>query len=114
MQDALKNYLWDEEKKAFYDKDKENKTMPILLHNNLRCMYFGSFDQDMADKFVRVHFLNPSEFRTPMPLPSMAANDPMFKNEEGNNWSGQPGFDLSEVNTSTRELRTLCRIDNDR
>jgi len=90
VKSKLKSYLWDEEKKACFDKDKNNETIPVLLHNNLRCMYFGSFDLDMADKFIRYHLLNPREFWTPMPLPSIAANDPKFENVEGNNWSGQP------------------------
>jgi hypothetical protein len=86
----LKEYLWDEDKAACFDRDKDNKTMPILLHNNLRCMYFGSFGQEMADRFVKLHLMNPNEFRTPVPLPSIAANDPSFRNIPGNNWSGQP------------------------
>lgn len=86
----LKNYLWDTEKMACFDKDKSNEIMSILLHNNLRCMYFGSFDQEMADQFVKYHLLNPKEFWTPMPLPSIAANDAKFENIAGNNWSGQP------------------------
>jgi hypothetical protein len=86
----LKSYLWDEKKHACYDRDKENKVMNILLHNNLRCMYFGSFDQQMADNFVKYHLMNPEEFLTPMPLPSIAANDLSFRNISGNNWSGQP------------------------
>jgi hypothetical protein len=53
-------------------------------------MFFGSFDQEMADQFVRDHLMNPKEFWTPMPLPSIAANDPRFENVAGNNWSGQP------------------------
>lgn len=86
----MKEYLWIENNHACYDRDKDNKVMNILLHNNLRCMYFGSFDQQMADDFVRFHLLNPEEFWTPMPLPSIAANDPAFRNIPGNNWSGQP------------------------
>ncbi|MEN8230965.1 MAG: hypothetical protein ABFS38_22605 [Bacteroidota bacterium] len=86
----LKSYLWDDVKNACFDKDKDNKTMPILLHNNLRCMHLGSFDQDMADRFIAHHLMNPEEFWTPMPLPSIAANDPSFRNISGNNWSGQP------------------------
>lgn len=86
----LRKYLWDASKNACFDRDKENKTMPVLLHNNLRCMYYGSFSQRMADKFIRYHLINPEEFWTPMPLPSIAANDPAFKNVAGNNWSGQP------------------------
>ncbi len=86
----IKGYLWNENKHACYDRDLTNKTMDILLHNNLRCMYFGSFDQQMADEFVKYHLMNSSEFWTPMPLPSIAANDPAFRNIPGNNWSGQP------------------------
>ncbi len=90
VQKKLKEYLWIPERHACFDKDKNNTVMDILTHNNLRCMYFGSFDQQMADEFVKYHLMNPKEFWTPMPLPSIAANDPAFRNIPGNNWSGQP------------------------
>jgi hypothetical protein len=44
----------------------------------------------MADRFVKSHLMNSSEFWTPFPLPSVAANDPAFRNAPENNWSGQP------------------------
>ena len=31
----------------------------------------------MAERFVKEHLLNPQEFWTKMPLPSVAANDPL-------------------------------------
>jgi len=34
--------------------------------------------------------MNKSEFWTPMPLPSIAADDSLFRNIFTNNWSGQP------------------------
>ncbi len=86
----LKDYLWNSDKKACYDRDKNNEVMDILLHNNLRCMWYGAFDQEMAEGFVRNHLFNPEEFWTPCPLPSIAANDPKFRNISGNDWSGQP------------------------
>ena len=86
---ALKAHLWDEEKGACFDKDRYGRTMPILTHNNLRCMYWGSFSQEMADRFVQEHLLQPDEFWTQLPLPSVAANDPSFRNAPENNWSGQ-------------------------
>jgi hypothetical protein len=55
----------------------------------LRCMHYGVFDQEMADEFIRRHLFNPEEFFTPVPLPSIAANDPLFRNIADNNWSGQ-------------------------
>lgn len=90
VRDRIKSYLWDPVKLACYDRDPENKKVNILLSNNIRCMYYGSFDQQMADAFIEKHLLNPKEFWTPMPLPSIAVNDPAFKNIEDNNWSGQP------------------------
>jgi len=90
VQAKLKSYLWNERKHACYDRDKNNTAIDILTHNNLRCMYFGSFDQKMADAFVKYHLMNPDEFWTPMPMPAIAANDPAFRNIPGNNWSGQP------------------------
>ena len=86
----LREYLWIEEKSACYDRDCENQVMDILLHNNIRVMHHGAFDQEMADRFIEVHMLNPQEFWTPMPLPSIAVNDPFFRNNEDNDWSGQP------------------------
>jgi hypothetical protein len=102
VKSKTRSYLWDEEKHACYDRDRENCTMPVLLHNNLRCMYFGSFDQDMADSFVKYHLMNPEEFWTQLPLPSIAANDLSFRNMKGNNWSGQ-----TQALTFQRSIRAL-------
>ena len=44
----------------------------------------------MADSFIQLHLLNPREFWTPVPLVSIAINDPLYENAKGNNWSGQP------------------------
>jgi len=90
VQSALKANLWRPDKGAAYDKGRDNQWMETLIHNNLRCMYYGVFDQTMADEFIRRHLLNPKEFFTPVPLPSIAANDPLFCNIADNNWSGQP------------------------
>ena len=65
-------------------------------------MYFGSFSQQMADEFIKYHLLNPDEFWTTMPLPSIAVNDPVFKNISENNWSGQP-----EGLTFQRSIRAM-------
>ena len=81
--------LWDDKRGALFDKDKHGNTINVLCHNTLRCMYWGSISKYMADRFVKEHLLNPDEFWTPFPLPSVAANDPAFRNAVENNWSGQ-------------------------
>ena len=86
---AMKDMLWDEARGACYDRNKNGNVVDVLTHNNLRCMYWGSFSQEMADRFVKEHLLNPDEFWTHLPLTSVAANDPAFRNAPENNWSGQ-------------------------
>jgi hypothetical protein len=90
VQDKIIDYLWDESRGACFDRDRENRTMPTLVHNNLRLMYHNALTQEMADRFVQEHLLNPDEFWTPFPLPSIAVNDPIFRNGVDNDWGGPP------------------------
>ena len=82
--------LWDPARAACFDRDRNGKRLEELVHNNLRCMWYGVFTQEMADAFIRRHLLNPAEFWTPVPLVSIAANDSLFRNVGVNNFSGQP------------------------
>lgn len=90
VKQRLAEYLWRPDRHACFDRDRDNEFIEVLMHNNIRCMYHGVFSQSMADEFIRYHLLNEQEFWTPVPLPSIAANDPKFRNEADNNWSGQP------------------------
>lgn len=89
VRERVEERLWVEEKHACFDLDRHGRRNPELIHNNLRAMYYGVFTQEMADAFIRHHLLNPGEFWTPTPIPSIAINEPLFENVEGNNWSGQ-------------------------
>ena len=88
--DALRRELWDEAAGTLFDRDRLGRSVRVLSHSPLRCMYWGSLSREAADRFVREHLLNPEEFWTPFPLPSTAVNDPSFRNAPENNWSGQP------------------------
>jgi hypothetical protein len=90
VRQRLMKGLWDPARHACFDRDRTGKVMPELVHNNLRAMYFGVFNQEMADAFIKYHLLNPDEFWTPLPLPSIAVHEPLYRNIPGNNWSGQP------------------------
>lgn len=88
IQQKVADYLWDKDKKAVYDRDRNNEMMYTLTTSNIKCMYHGLFTQKMADEFIREHLVNPDEFFTHMPLPTIAANDPLFYvNDELNNLS---------------------------
>jgi hypothetical protein len=82
--------LWDPERHACFDIDRKGRRLPELIHNNLRCMWYGIFTNEMADAFIRHHLLNPLEFWTPVPLVSIAVGEPLYQNGRVNNWSGQP------------------------
>ena len=99
---TLNSYLWREEKGALYDRDCDNLFLDTLIHNNLRVMYHGAYEANKAVRFVNEHLLNENEFFTPMPLTSVAANDPLFISDPDNNWSGQP-----EGLTYQRSVRAL-------
>jgi len=86
----LIEHLWDPERHAAFDRDRLGRRLPELIHNNLRCMWYGIFTQEMADAFIRHHLINPQAFWTPVPLVSVAITDPLYENAPGNNWSGQP------------------------
>jgi hypothetical protein len=90
VRQRLTTGLWDPEKHACYDRDRMGRRLPELVHNNLRCMWYGVFNQEMADAFIRYHLLNPAEFWTPVPLVSIAINEPLYQSVPGNSWSGQP------------------------
>ncbi len=99
---SLRDYLWNDERGAFFDRDKNHDFMPTLLHNTLRLMYWKCISDYDAKRFVNEHLLNEKEFWTNMPLPSVAASDPLFRNEKVNSWSGQ-----SQALTYQRAIRAL-------
>ncbi len=98
----IRDYLWNRDRGAFFDRDKNHKMMPVLTHNNLRMMYWKSMSQEDADRFVKEHLLNKEEFWTRMPLPSVSVSDPLYRNDPVNNWSGQP-----QALTYQRAIRAL-------
>jgi alpha-L-fucosidase len=102
VRQKLTEKLWDEKRHACFDHDKNGKQLPEVIHNNLRAMYHGIFSQKMADEFIKYHLLNTNEFWTKVPLPSIAVNDPLFRNATGNDWSGQ-----AEGLTYQRAIRAL-------
>ena len=102
VKQKISSYLWDEERGACFDRDKNHQVMPVLIHNTLRTMYWRSISPNMARRFVNEHLLNPEEFWTEMPLPSVAVNDPLFRNVTTNNWSGQ-----AEALTYQRAIRAF-------
>ena len=70
--------LWDKERSAFYKRDRNGDVIDALSQENIKCMHLGLMTQKMADDFISMHFMNPDEFWTNYPLPSIAINNPYF------------------------------------
>ena len=98
----MKDYLWIDDRHSYFYRNPDNEFINSLTHNNLRAMYYGAMTQDMANRFIKHHLLNPKEFWTYMPIPSVAVNDPYFENRSYNNWGGQ-----SQNLTYQRAIRAL-------
>lgn len=102
VKNVIGQYLWNDEKGICLDRDKNHIPMTTITHNSLRAMYWNSLTKYQADRFMKEHLLNPQEFWTKMPLPSVAVNDPLFRNIKTNNWSGQ-----AEALTYQRAIRAF-------
>lgn len=72
--------LYNEEDCFFYDVDKNGNQRKYLsstiLHLFLERVLDKDEDKDVIEKILKRHILNPEEFWTPYPFPSMAINDP--------------------------------------
>ncbi len=111
VRNKMNTYLWVDKNNAYFYRNKFNQITTTLTHNNLRAMYFGTMTQPMANSFIKYHLLNPKEFWTYMPLPSIAANDPDFRNISHNNWSGQPeGLTYQRVITALENYGHFAEI----
>ena len=105
VQEKIRTYLWREEKNACYNRNRNNQFMDELEASNLRALYFGSFTQDMADRFIRHHLKNPDEFWTELPLPSVARNNPWYRQDE--NFSSMSG-----PTTMLHYMRTVLGLED--
>ncbi len=83
IREKLRAGLWNESAGACFDRDYRGGTIETLTLSNLMLLYHGAADREMADRIMQEHLLNPKEFFTAMPLPTVAANDRAFDVGEG-------------------------------
>jgi len=73
--------LWDPETGLYYDRDlKTDQLLKIKTIASLLPLFAGIPDQDQAKK-LRDHIMNPGEFNTYFPLPSVSRDDPSFEKD---------------------------------
>ena len=73
--------LWDEQTGLYYDRNMEtNQLVKIKTIASLIPLFCGAPDAAKA-KRLREHAMNPAEFNTYFPLPSVARNDKTFEKD---------------------------------
>lgn len=80
--------LWDEKTGMFLNKDLvTGKLSPRTSPTNFYPMMAKAATPQQADRMVREHLLNPAEFGGEFVLPSIARNDPAYKDQDY--WRGR-------------------------
>ncbi len=116
--------LWDE--KAGIYKNKRTDTgelSPRLSPTNFYPLLAKAPTQAQADRMIKEHLLNPEEFNGEWMIPSIAMNDPAFKDQEywrGRIWGpmnflvylGLKNYDLPEARKILAEKSNRLMMEN--
>ena len=99
LRKAIWHYTFDSEDQMFYDLDNQGNFIKVKGDAFIRVLQEHVPDQQQFDFLFETHMLNPKEFWTPYPFPSIAADDPTYDwNYEPNHWAG-PGQALLALRT---------------
>ena len=90
--EAIFRYCFHEEDVFFYDLDRNNRFIRIKGDVITRVLSEHVVDQALFEKIFQLHIVNPEEFWTPYPLPSIAVNDPCFPKSITHENLGPLGF----------------------
>lgn len=75
----IEDRLWDEETGLYYDRDlTADRLIKIKSIASLLPLFCGVPDPARAERLL-AHIKNPAEFDTPLPLPSVARDEPSFE-----------------------------------
>ncbi len=78
LKKLINDNLWDEADGLYYDRDlKGGKPIRVKSVASLLPLFCAVPDAARAQR-LRGHIMDPAEFNTPMPLPSVARDDPAF------------------------------------
>ncbi len=100
--EKVRGYLWLGSFNACFDRDYRGSIISTMTVNNLYLLYYGVATPMMADAIMKHHIMNPKEFWTPMPLPSVARSHSAYDGENDNPFRGHP-----RATTYRRALRAF-------
>jgi putative isomerase len=92
LAEKIRKMMWDEESGFFFDIDLfTKKPVEVLEPNGWLPLWAEIATKEQAEK-IRDHIMNPVEFNTFVPFPTVAANEPGFNPEKGY-WRGPVWLD---------------------
>ncbi len=80
--EKISSFLWLGGFHACFDRDYRGSIISTLSINNLFLLYFKVADTTMAKAIIQNHILNPDEFWSPMPLPTLAQNHSLYESRK--------------------------------
>jgi len=90
VEKAIFSKMYDPIDKFFYPLNSQNQLIKIPTISGLFPLILENIPQNMVEALV-AHLINPQEFATPYPIPSVPRNNPKFdsgKNIASCNWMG--------------------------
>ncbi|MCP4639027.1 MAG: hypothetical protein GY851_01265 [bacterium] len=89
--EAVREELWDDEDRFFYDLDENGHLIPVKTTAGLMALHGRVADRDQAEA-LRVHMTHSHEFWTPLPLPSVSANEESYSEDM---WRGPAWMNIN-------------------
>lgn len=87
VRDALIAKCWDERRGAFFNLNgRREERSTVLTVASLMPLILPDLPREYVETLVGRHLTNPKEFWLPYPVPSVAANEPMFSADSQLPW----------------------------
>jgi neutral trehalase len=78
--DLMNELLWDDEDRFYYDLDEYHEFIPIKTTAGFMPLLGQAPDRDRAEA-LRMHLMNPNEFWSPFPVPSVSQDEASYTND---------------------------------
>jgi len=93
LSEAIDRHLWDPADSTYYSYDTiEGRRIRCMTYSNLIPLWAGLASPDRAKAMIERHVLNPARLWSPHGIRSLAADEPMYNNENVikpySNWQG--------------------------
>jgi hypothetical protein len=89
--ERMNELLWDDEHTFYFDLDDAGDVIPVKTAAGFLPLHGRVPDRDRAEA-LRMHLMNPKEFRTPIRVPSVSLNEDSFAN---NMWRGPAWLNIN-------------------